>query len=104
MRPGACRVLALTPDDAPEAESAVQVEGPLRATEIDTPGEGRRLRIEATGRGPGSVSLAGMRWDFVVRGAAHTPEQTRDDTDAGWGESRSGHSDAFWTEQRPPHW
>lgn len=33
------------------------------------------------------------------------PEQTRDDTDAGWGERRdeSGH-DRWLQEQRPPHW
>ncbi|MEO7070369.1 MAG: hypothetical protein ABI131_07750 [Nostocoides sp.] len=33
------------------------------------------------------------------------PEQTRDDTDAGWGERRaeSGH-DRWLREQRPPHW
>ena len=33
------------------------------------------------------------------------PEQTRDDTDAGWGErSREGSHDQWLQEQRPPHW
>ena len=33
------------------------------------------------------------------------PEQTRDDTDAGWGErpDEDGH-DRWLREQRPPHW
>ena len=33
------------------------------------------------------------------------PEQTRDDTDAGWGErSSEGSHDQWLQEQRPPHW
>lgn len=31
------------------------------------------------------------------------PDQTRDDTDAGWGE-RFGTSDERYYEERPPHW
>jgi hypothetical protein len=33
------------------------------------------------------------------------PEQTRDDTDAGWGERRDeGAQDQWLRDQRPPHW
>jgi hypothetical protein len=33
------------------------------------------------------------------------PEQTRDDTDAGWGErQQEGSHDQWLREQRPPHW
>ena len=31
------------------------------------------------------------------------PEQTRDDTDAGWGERAGGNDDRL-REERPPHW
>ena len=31
------------------------------------------------------------------------PEQTRDDTDEGWGEHRSGNDDRL-LDERPPHW
>ncbi|WFE30873.1 hypothetical protein O7623_25055 [Solwaraspora sp. WMMD791] len=31
------------------------------------------------------------------------PEQTRDDTDQGWGD-RAGQHDDWLLEQRPPHW
>ena len=32
------------------------------------------------------------------------PDQTRDDTDAGWGEWRRSDDDARFHEERPPHW
>lgn len=32
------------------------------------------------------------------------PDQTRDDTDEGWGEWRAGDADARFLEERPPHW
>jgi hypothetical protein len=32
------------------------------------------------------------------------PDQTRDDTDAGWGEWRAADEDARLLEERPPHW
>ncbi|XVQ13680.1 hypothetical protein ACQP1W_14415 [Spirillospora sp. CA-255316] len=32
------------------------------------------------------------------------PDQTSDDTDAGWGDRRGGDDDARLTEDRPPHW
>jgi hypothetical protein len=31
------------------------------------------------------------------------PEQTRDDTDAGWGDRHSGNDERL-IEERPPHW
>ena len=37
--------------------------------------------------------------------ARSKPEQTRDDTDAGWGERPDeGAHDQWLQEQRPPHW
>ncbi|WP_168581190.1 hypothetical protein [Gephyromycinifex aptenodytis] len=39
------------------------------------------------------------------RGVRSGPEQTRDDTDAGWGEWREESEHERWLqEQRPPHW
>ena len=36
---------------------------------------------------------------------ATTPEQTRDDTDEGWGDWRDREDRDHWLkEQRPPHW
>lgn len=32
------------------------------------------------------------------------PDQTRDDTDAGWGERPDDDDDARLFEERPPHW
>ncbi|MEV0620745.1 hypothetical protein AB0I81_45990 [Nonomuraea sp. NPDC050404] len=32
------------------------------------------------------------------------PEQTADDTDVGWGDWREDNTDAFYLDNRPPHW
>lgn len=32
------------------------------------------------------------------------PEQTSDDRDLGWGDWPEGDQDAFYLENRPPHW
>ena len=32
------------------------------------------------------------------------PEQTADDTDLGWGDWRERDTDAFYLDNRPPHW
>jgi hypothetical protein len=32
------------------------------------------------------------------------PDQTRDDSDTGWGEWREPDEDAWLREERPPHW
>lgn len=40
----------------------------------------------------------------VARRGRRRPEQTRDDTDAGWGEGAGGRSEEWYREQRPPHW
>jgi hypothetical protein len=32
------------------------------------------------------------------------PDQTRDDSDIGWGEWREPDEDAWLLEERPPHW
>ena len=41
--------------------------------------------------------------DFESEETPLLPEQTRDDTDAGWGEE-SGSNDARLLADRPPHW
>ena len=48
---------------------------------------------------------AGARTRRVRSRKRRAPEQTKDDTDAGWGEysDRSAH-DRWLEEQRPPHW
>lgn len=116
LRPGSTRLLVLgsdapvVPGEAgPSADGAeVSWEGPVEVREQPTrpeePAGMRRFAITACQRGAAVVRVGEMRWEFEIRGAGHTPEQTRDDTDAGWGESRSGHSRSWWEEQRPPHW
>lgn len=32
------------------------------------------------------------------------PDQTRDDTDRGWGENKGWDDDSRYLEDRPPHW
>jgi hypothetical protein len=32
------------------------------------------------------------------------PDQTRDDTDQGWGDWRGSDGDTRYLEERPPHW
>lgn len=32
------------------------------------------------------------------------PEQTSDDTDRGWGDERDEDPDAFYLDNKPPHW
>jgi hypothetical protein len=42
---------------------------------------------------------------LLRRKPKRAPEQTKDDTDAGWGEYRDGDAHDRWLhEQRPPHW
>jgi hypothetical protein len=76
-------------DAQPEERSAEAEEGtlfPEPAAEPAPEDEGRKRR--------------GLR-----RKSKRAPEQTRDDTDAGWGElfDSSAH-DRWLEEQRPPHW
>lgn len=114
MRPGSARWL-LVPVELGEPV----VSGPVGVTEeaprlsaqepqisapgLPAPGQ-RRYRVEAMGRGSAVITAGPARWSIEVRGARQVPEQTRDDTDAGWGERGSGHRRTWWEEQRPPHW
>jgi hypothetical protein len=41
--------------------------------------------------------------DFDSEEAPLLPEQTRDDTERGWGESEASNDDRLH-EERPPHW
>ncbi|GGK83678.1 hypothetical protein [Mangrovihabitans endophyticus] len=41
--------------------------------------------------------------DFDVDDGPLLPEQTRDDTERGWGERTDSNDDRLW-EDRPPHW
>lgn len=63
-----------------------------------------RYRVEAVEIGRATIRLGATEWRIVVRGEPRPVEQTRDDTDDGWGERSSGHSRTWWEEQRPPHW
>lgn len=112
MRPGSVRLLLL-PVDLGEPV----VSGPVQVTP-EAPGESgqdeaqdgwqavgeRRYRVEALDRGSAVITAGPASWSIDVRGARNVPEQTRDDTDAGWGERESGHPRTWWEEQRPPHW
>ncbi|GAA2801944.1 hypothetical protein GCM10018965_003940 [Nonomuraea roseola] len=42
--------------------------------------------------------------DSIVAVSEFLPEQTADDTDLGWGERQEDDSDAFYLENKPPHW
>ena len=44
------------------------------------------------------------RVEFIDDDIPTLPEQTRDDTDAGWGERRGTGDDDWLRDQRPPHW
>lgn len=124
MGPGSRRRLVLAGDQpAPVANGAVTVV-PFGDSHRDnasgggTPVDGTAERAEesrsvfevtAVGRGSGAVRAGALVWTFEVRGAASADQtrddsQTRDDTDAGWGERSGGHSRSWWEEQRPPHW
>ncbi len=64
------------------------------------PGDATPARGEATAPAAGDEP---SRWPRGRRAA--TPEQTRDDTDAGWGEVPDAAAHERWLrEQRPPHW
>lgn len=103
MRPGSVRALVL-----PAELAGPEVSGPVRVTPEESAqgwsGELRRYRVEAMNRGSAVICAGDARWQIEVRGARLVPEQTRDDTDAGWAEHGSGHSRTWWEEQRPPHW
>ena len=34
----------------------------------------------------------------------HLPEQTGDDTDLGWGDAPTSFDDAYYLNDKPPHW
>ncbi|MCA1781829.1 MAG: hypothetical protein LC679_06535, partial [Intrasporangiaceae bacterium] len=70
----------------------------------DGAGTVRRYRLEALAAGTATIRSGDVEWRIEVRGPAHTVEQTRDDTDEGWGDAGSRHSRTWWEEQRPPHW
>ena len=73
----------------------------LRASEARLPDEvstGPRSQVEPD-------TEVGQELDPLVTSARSKPEQTRDDTDAGWGEKPHEDSHDEWLrEQRPPHW
>lgn len=132
MRPGSTRLLVLPVDPvdpvdpvvpvvpvAPEAKgagapggvpAAPQAEGPVAlvpdgSVRDERSGTVRRYRLEAVAVGTATVRWGETQWRIEVRGVARPAEQTRDDTDEGWGGAAgSGHSGTWWEEQRPPHW
>jgi len=66
------------------------------------------LRVGEDATAPQSLEEPAQKAADPNRQATSTrskPEQTRDDTDAGWGERpREGSHDQWLREQRPPHW
>lgn len=64
----------------------------------------RRYRLEALCPGIATIRHGSASWQIEVRGPARPAAQSRDDTDEGWGEVRSGIPRSWWEEQRPPHW
>lgn len=105
MRPGSHRLLLL---DGAAARPTVEGETGVVQLGEETQSvraDGRRgYLVQAVGRGRATVRSGDTQWHIEVRGASRKPEQTRDDTDSGWGEDASGRSQRWWEEQRPPHW
>lgn len=103
MRSGSARSLVL-PAEVAEPE----VSGPVSVTPDGSAQESssglRHYRVLAVARGSAVITAGDARWVIEVRGPRQSLEQTLDDTDVGWGERGSGHSRAWWEEQRPPHW
>ncbi|GAA3259224.1 hypothetical protein GCM10020216_098080 [Nonomuraea helvata] len=45
-----------------------------------------------------------MRLGSMLGVSEFLPEQTADDTDEGWGDWREADPDAFYLDNKPPHW
>ena len=108
MAAGSMRRLVLpsTYPERPVATGAVRI-GAECDTGVDAAGTVTRYRVEALEVGTGTIAAGRATWVIEVRdrpSQSAPPEQTRDDTDAGWGERRAGHTSQWWQEQRPPHW
>jgi hypothetical protein len=105
MRPGSVRslVVPLGPD-APQVTAGPVTLVAEEPDGGDWAGTVRRYRLEAQAVGTATIRMGEARWQVDIRGPARPAEQTRDDTDAGWGDAGSGHSRDWWEEQRPPHW
>lgn len=114
MRPGSVRILvvpagAAASEGGEGAEAGPEVVGPVALVPEGSGRSGwagavRRYRVEALAPGQARIRVAQAQWQIDVRGPARPTEQTRDDTDEGWGDAQRGHSSTWWEEQRPPHW
>lgn len=122
MRPGSARALVLPAplqagsgdsDGGQESErqhtDAPVSQGPISLVAesghgMEHPGAAQRYRLEALSQGSATIHWGPASWQIEVRGQARSAAQTRDDTDEGWGEVRSGIPRSWWEEQRPPHW
>lgn len=90
---------------ASAAESAEAAEPGLAQTAASEPAQ-TSDPVETDPTEPSTGNDEGAAEDAQPSsGRRRPPEQTRDDTDAGWGEyaDRSAH-DRWLEEQRPPHW
>lgn len=105
MRTGSVRSLVV-PDGrgVPEVSDAAVRVVPEPDSLPGGAGSTRRFRVEALEPGPATIRLGRTEWGILVRGEPRGLDQTRDDTDEGWGDGGSGHSRTWWEEQRPPHW
>ncbi|MGA8046587.1 MAG: hypothetical protein WCA30_10020 [Dermatophilaceae bacterium] len=104
MRPGSQRMLLLEQASPPTVHGEDGVIRVLEQSEREGTHNGCRYRVEAVGSGRVTIRSGEAEWHIEVRGASQPTEQTRDDTDSGWGESESTMSQRWWEEQRPPHW
>lgn len=94
------------------ARDVARVIAAVRAASAARPVKVRAVDLAAQNTPPGAKSAAvmpakpgptGTKADVAVR--ASRPEQTRDDTDAGWGELPNEEAQDQWLRnQRPPHW
>lgn len=105
MRPGSVRALVVPAGpDAPQVTTGPVTLTPEGEDRSDGSGSIRRYRLKALAPGSATVRLVEAEWHVLVRAPVKPAEQTRDDTDGGWGDEGSGHSRTWWEEQRPPHW
>lgn len=105
MRPGSVRALIVPAGlETPRVSSGPVTLASEDEDRSDWSGTVCRYRLEALAPGRATVRLGDAQWRVLVRGPVKPAEQTRDDTDDGWGEDGAGHSRTWWEEQRPPHW
>jgi hypothetical protein len=91
-------------EQTPDAERSGSVEG-LGAGDSEAGDTEAEALFPAPEQAPAPAEEDGRKRRVLRRRPKRAPEQTKDDTDAGWGELFDNSSHDRWLqEQRPPHW